>query len=357
MRKRYQIFVSSTYEDLKIERRKVQDIILKMKHFPIGMEMFGATDKSQWEIIKKTIDESDYYILIIGHRYGSMFDMGKDEGISYTEKEFRYALDKGIPILAFIVNEKVNVMPSDIAECAEKRYKLERFRQLVESGKSVEYWTNADDLASVVSASLKNCMEENERLGWVRNSVVNKQRIGNNRVTEFGIKQISLEELFKQAQKSIFLYGNTLIALNNMGYSLKDILEKGIEVKLLTMDILDENYERNCNFFGSSVERMRTSSICSFYRMEELGIRQSKNLQVKVSSMPIAIGIVAIDLEEDNGMIIASHLMYGCPTHNSLIAKICRDSDFYERYKLYIERCWRDNVHEVDEHYLKLLLP
>lgn len=72
--------------------------------------------------------------------------------------------------------------------------------------------------------------------------------------------------------------------------------------------------------------------------------------------MPLSIVIVAIDIEEADGMIIASHLMHGCPTHNSLIAKICRDSDFYERYKVYIDRCWRDNVKEVNEEYFKSIL-
>ena len=51
MEKKYQIFISSTYEDLKTARKKVQDAILSMYHFPVGMELFGAADEDQWEII------------------------------------------------------------------------------------------------------------------------------------------------------------------------------------------------------------------------------------------------------------------------------------------------------------------
>lgn len=91
--KKYQIFISSTYEDLKEERELVQKAILEMYHFPIGMEMFSAGDSEQWEIIKETIDSSDYYVLIIGHRYGSI----DGEGISYTEKEYDYAKAKAFP--------------------------------------------------------------------------------------------------------------------------------------------------------------------------------------------------------------------------------------------------------------------
>lgn len=93
MKKKYQIFISSSYEDLKEERKKVQDTILSMYHFPIGMEMFSAGDKEQWEIIRETIDSSDHHVLIIGYRYGSVIEEGEYAGISYTQKEFHYALE------------------------------------------------------------------------------------------------------------------------------------------------------------------------------------------------------------------------------------------------------------------------
>ena len=106
MDKKYQIFISSTYKDLIAEREKARDVILSMYQFPIGMEMFSAADEDQWEIIKETIDSSDYYVLIIGKRYGSVIDNGPDKGISYTEKEYRYAKSIGLPILAYIKEKK-----------------------------------------------------------------------------------------------------------------------------------------------------------------------------------------------------------------------------------------------------------
>lgn len=56
MNKRYQIFISSTYEDLKEERQKVTQAILKLYHFPIEMEMFRVDNEEQWIHIKNTID-------------------------------------------------------------------------------------------------------------------------------------------------------------------------------------------------------------------------------------------------------------------------------------------------------------
>lgn len=74
MEKKYQVFISSTYKDLIEARSKVRDAILSMMHFPVGMEMFNAADEEQWEIIQETIDSSDYYVLILGQRYGSVIE-------------------------------------------------------------------------------------------------------------------------------------------------------------------------------------------------------------------------------------------------------------------------------------------
>ena len=101
MNKRYQIFVSSTYEDLKEERRTVLSAVQDMEDIPSGMEMFPATDEEQFNFIKKIIDNSDYYVVIVAGRYGSI----APDGLSYTEKEYDYAVSKGIRVLAFVRNE------------------------------------------------------------------------------------------------------------------------------------------------------------------------------------------------------------------------------------------------------------
>ena len=113
---KYQIFVSSTYNDLVGARDKVANTILSLYHFPIGMEMFSADDDEQWDVIKETIDFSDYYILILGHRYGSE----TKEGISYTEKEFEYAKEKDVPILSFIRDRKAPTTPDERDSDPEK---------------------------------------------------------------------------------------------------------------------------------------------------------------------------------------------------------------------------------------------
>ena len=63
--KRYQVFVSSTFHDLERERQEVMHALLELDCMPAGMELFPAANESQWNLIKKVIDDCDYYILIV----------------------------------------------------------------------------------------------------------------------------------------------------------------------------------------------------------------------------------------------------------------------------------------------------
>lgn len=158
MDKKYQVFISSTYLDLKEERAAVTEAILRLEQIPIGMEAFNAGDEAQWEIIKRAIDNSDYYIVIIGNRYGSI----TPDGISYTEKEYRYALSKAIPVSAFIIQGGA---PS--GEDLKTQLKLQEFKDLAIS-KSYDFWTDKKDLAYKVSTSLHGEMNRTPRIGWIR---------------------------------------------------------------------------------------------------------------------------------------------------------------------------------------------
>lgn len=166
MEKKYQFFISSTYEDLKEERNKAIQAILTMNQFPIGMEMFSAADDDQWKIIKEAIDSSDFYILIIGNRYGSIEET---TGISFTEKEFDYAVEKKIPVLAFIVDSSVSMTADKFETDSQKIAKLSTFKEKVkQSGRYVKFWKNVDNLETLISQSISKAVLRGNRPGWVR---------------------------------------------------------------------------------------------------------------------------------------------------------------------------------------------
>lgn len=161
--KRYQVFVSSTYVDLIDERRAVIQALLELDCIPAGMEMFPAANEDQWTLIREVIDLSDYYIVVVGGRYGSV----SSEGISYTEKEYDYAVAQGIPVLGF-VHAAPGTIPQDMAELdPEAREKLDAFRAKVMQ-RMVKEYRSPDELASVVSRGLVRAIKHNARPGWVR---------------------------------------------------------------------------------------------------------------------------------------------------------------------------------------------
>jgi len=173
MNKKYQIFVSSTYEDLKEERDLVIKAILEMGHFPVGMEMFSAGDEQQWELIKKQIDDCDYYVVISAFRYGSL-----DGDISYTEKEYDYAKSIGVPTLGFVINEGVNWPASKVDKDALKVEKLRLFNDKIKT-KLVSYWNDKNDLYGKVSIALMKQFNTNPRVGWVKSIEYNSPEILN----------------------------------------------------------------------------------------------------------------------------------------------------------------------------------
>lgn len=164
MEKKYQVFVSSTYEDLQEERKKVMEALLQMNCFPVGMEYFNASDSSQWEVIKSLIRECDYYVLIVAGRYGSIEE---ESGKSYTQKEFEYAIEQGVPVISFVHKAPESLPGIKIEQEQIKRNKLEEFKSCVKK-KSCKFWINADELASQVVLGLNNEIKIHPRIGWVK---------------------------------------------------------------------------------------------------------------------------------------------------------------------------------------------
>lgn len=165
--KRYQVFVSSTYADLQDERQEVMQALLELDCIPAGMELFPAANEDQWSLIKRVIDDCDYYIVIIAGRYGSL----GPEGLSYTEMEYRYALDRGKPVIGF-VHKTPGLLAADRCESSEDgKRKLDAFRAYVQK-KMCRFWDSPADLGSQVSRSLVKLIKTTPAVGWVRGDLV-----------------------------------------------------------------------------------------------------------------------------------------------------------------------------------------
>jgi hypothetical protein len=164
MDKRYQVFVSSTYADLKEERQKIIQALMEMDCIPAGMELFPAADEEQFAFIKKIIDDCDYYLLVIGGRYGSL----TPQGISYTEQEYDYAISKGLKVIALLHENPDDIPLGKSEKDPELRVRLDGFREKVSTGRLVRFWGNARELPGIVALSLSRTIKSYPARGWIR---------------------------------------------------------------------------------------------------------------------------------------------------------------------------------------------
>lgn len=173
MQKKLQVFISSTYTDLHEERQAAVQAVLSARHIPAGMELFQAGDESQLETIKRWIDESDVYCLILGGRYGSI---EPESGKSYTHVEYEYALAKGMPVFAVVIseqalNEKVSKLGMSGADEREYPEKYKEFKTLVLS-KMCRFFNNTAEVKLAIIEKLLELQSRHDLSGWISGSDV-----------------------------------------------------------------------------------------------------------------------------------------------------------------------------------------
>jgi hypothetical protein len=165
--KKLQVFVSSTYIDLKEERQAAVEAILSSGHIPAGMELFAAGDECQMTVIERWIDESDVYLLILAGRYGTV---DKRAGKSYVQLEYEYALKKK-PLFAVIISDKAleeKVRSAGITALEQENPKqLKEFRTSVLSN-LVRFWDDKKDIKIAIHETLSDMSFRKDLTGWIR---------------------------------------------------------------------------------------------------------------------------------------------------------------------------------------------
>lgn len=172
MKKKLQIFISSTYQDLIDERQSAVEAILRAGNIPAGMELFTAGNKSQLDTIKRWIEESDIYLLILGGRYGSIDD---ESNLSYTELEYKYAMKLKKPLFAVVLNDEM--MEQKVKKDGQKALELDnqdsykKFKKLVLS-KICKLCSNTNDIKLAVLESIIDIQNHNNLIGWIKGDEV-----------------------------------------------------------------------------------------------------------------------------------------------------------------------------------------
>lgn len=169
MERKLQVFISSTYIDLQDERQAAVQAVLDAEHIPAGMELFKAGNDSQLDVIKRWIQKSDVYMLILGGRYGTIEPNSKK---SYTHLEYEYALQLHKPIFAVVLSEamlheKANIHPEYFEK--ENVTQYSEFKKLVLC-KMARFINDVKDISAAVLSSLYDFSKDPKLRGWVRES-------------------------------------------------------------------------------------------------------------------------------------------------------------------------------------------
>jgi hypothetical protein len=230
IRKRLQVFVSSTFSDLREERQAAVEAILSAGHIPAGMELFSAGDESQMEVIKQWIDESDVYLLILGGRYGSI---DPRSGKSYTQLEYEYALRESKLLFACVIKDaalEARVRKHGMEMLDKHRKEWDAFRELVQS-KIVEFWEDSKDIRIAIANKLGQLSRREDLVGWVRaHQEANLPALSNE------IARLSKENADLRSQLST----NSEVVINGLPYSkMKMLLQKSSG-----LDFLQKNREK-----------------------------------------------------------------------------------------------------------------
>jgi len=131
------IFISSTVKDLPNEREAAKRAIEKIPAIPIMSEYtMNAVDKPSVQACVDEVKKSDFYVLILGGRYGWELE----NGISITELEYDTAFKEGIPIFVFNTNYK-------------KENKQQKFAN---KAGSQRFWKTVTDVSQLESEILKS---------------------------------------------------------------------------------------------------------------------------------------------------------------------------------------------------------
>lgn len=224
MDKRYQVFLSSTFADLQEERRIAIQTLMEIDCIPAGMELFPALDEEQFEFIKRVIDDSDYYLLIIGGRYGSL----SETGISYTEMEYDYAIERGIKVIALIHGSPEKLIAEKIEMSPDARQKLDGFRARAQTGRLVKFWNDPKELSGLVATSLPKTIKMYPAVGWIRGNEATDNTDLLKQLNELRREKSNLEKQVQELQKNKNKMLDLAQGEDEVVISVKcDIVEKG----------------------------------------------------------------------------------------------------------------------------------
>ena len=267
---------------MKSERQAAVQAVLDAGHIPAGMELFQAGNNSQLDTVKRWIDESDVYMLILGGRYGSIEPIS---GNGYIEVEYKYALSKTIPVFSVVLSESflsLKASKSSMSEIFEQQNKrnYDDFKQLVMT-KMVKYADDEKDIKLAIHATLKKFLDDYKLSGWIKSDsqenpikLLTENRTLREDNTRLSKENQKLEKIIEELKQDNYNGFSYIKIMEILGSKIFDIPAKKLKnpekLSITALEVFELLYDDFCtgieNSQDTSNERIYIYyNICPFY--------------------------------------------------------------------------------------------
>ena len=139
---RGEVFLSSTYRDLRRQRSVAESVIGKQGLRLVDEPRRGTAPVIPRAMMLREIDRADAYVGILGWRYGTR---DPATGLAYTELEYSHAVAQGKPTLIMLADGEASFSVADLDTDADAFARIRAFRDRVsEAHEVVRFGTDAE---------------------------------------------------------------------------------------------------------------------------------------------------------------------------------------------------------------------
>lgn len=366
--KKYQVFISSTQKDLVEERQDIMQALLESKCIPAGMELFSTSNKKSWEIIKQDIDESDFYLLVIAGMYGSLTKDNFGNTISFTEKEYNYAVENKKPIMVFMYKD-IDCLPAGKVEKSQiGKKRLERFKKRIyDSSIQVSFWSNTGELISKIKSSIQDLIQTTPSAGWIKGTTLNQDGINTefiNKIKNFddwGLEKIFRTRAEKNAESDPRLESHNVKFLDGIAFGLSSFrsnreydvllcLQNGMKMRLLAMNP-DSDFVRQRAIEENVHPDSIKDSIVKLVEWVNKLNKQSNKGKIEIKYY----NAMTLDFywRIDDDLYVGPY-MYNIVSQQTITAKFSKGGKGFNLYSRYFNDLWNnDNLCQYPTEFLK----
>ena len=160
--KRYHVFISTTEADMHAERVVLSQTLVSQGFFSWGLEQRTPLTTA---FARRQIDDCDYFILMLGSRYGEL----SASGVSYMHLEYIYAVTKQKPILVLMYEAPESRADQYQDKTPEGNIKFLDFRrQLQRERDMVMTFRDLRDLEVAIRHTMPQFLTRYPAQGWIR---------------------------------------------------------------------------------------------------------------------------------------------------------------------------------------------